>query len=266
MTFVIRINWNSRLVESFCLDLSVPTVISLRPFFATMKLLTRFLILLIISTTLLAVHGETSPDKEEDCELWAGSGECDSNPDYMLLHCATSCAKMATSDAAALEGIESIYQLKANDLQGKEVDFSQFKDRVLIITNVASFCGYTHTHYTQLVELDKNFKKENLDVEILAFPCNQFGKQEPGGPSEIGDFCNKHGVEFKVMEKIDVNGPDAHIVYKWLKSQSETKHIKWNFATYFVVSIDGTVEAHHGIEPKKLHHIVNNILNPHLEL
>jgi glutathione peroxidase-family protein len=89
-------------------------------------------------------------------------------------------------------------------------------------------------------------------INLLAFPCNQFGEQEPGSNQEIEDFAKGYGVDFTLMDKIDVNGPNTSIVYKWIKAQASVGHITWNFATYFVVSPEGVVTAHSGVEPMEL--------------
>lgn len=91
-----------------------------------------------------------------------------------------------------------------------------------------------------------------LLLSLYVQPCNQFGKQEPGTAEEIKQFAASKGVQFRMMEKIDVNGPDAHIVYKYLKHVTGTKAIGWNFATYFIVDPVGNVEAHHDVEPMML--------------
>lgn len=90
-------------------------------------------------------------------------------------------------------------------------------------------------------------------VEILAFPCNQFGAQEPDDPSDIKEFAMHKGVEFRMMDKVDVNGPNASIVYRYLKYKSGgPKTIEWNFATYFVVAPDGRISSHSDVEPMDL--------------
>ena len=98
---------------------------------------------------------------------------------------------------------------------------------VTIIVNVASYCGYTESHYRGLVDLWSKVKDET--VEILAFPCNQFGAQEPESDSSILQFAKNKGVEFTMMSKIDVNGPNSSLVYKYLKKEAGPATIKWNF-------------------------------------
>ena len=125
---------------------------------------------------------------------------------------------------------------------GKPFDFAAMKDKVVVITNVASACGYTDKNYKALVELYNAEKDKGLVV--LAFPCNQFGAQEPGSADDIAAFCsNKYKVNFPVMEKVNVNGAQTHPVYKYLKEASgNTDDIRWNFATKFIVAKDGKVE------------------------
>ena len=89
-------------------------------------------------------------------------------------------------------------------------------------------------------------------VEILAFPCNQFGQQEPEECPVIKRFAAKKGVDFTMMNKIDVNGPSASPVYKYLKNNAGPKRITWNFATYFIIGPDGTVQSFSGVEPMDL--------------
>ena len=136
----------------------------------------------------------------------------------------------------------SIYDFTAKSLQGKDVPLSDFKDKVLLIVNTASKCGFT----PQYAGLESLYEKLNAKgLAILGFPCNQFGQQEPGGPEEIGAFCQmNYGVSFPVFDKIDVNGPKAHPLYQYLKDEQPgvlgTKNIKWNF-TKFLVDRDGKV-------------------------
>lgn len=183
----------------------------------------------------------------------------------MLANCGTSCAKVEETAAARdaeIAAIGSFFDLSANDLEGNPVKFEQFRGQVTILTNVASYCGYTESHYTQLVELWSQLKNEN--VNILAFPCNQFGQQEPGTAEEIKAFAASKGVKFTMMEKIDVNGPGAALVYKYLKRRTGVDFITWNFATYFVVAPDGSVTQHSGVEPLELKDLALSLLKDEL--
>jgi glutathione peroxidase len=172
----------------------------------------------------------------------------------MRANCAASCEaveKQALADAKAVEAIGSFFDLVADDIHGNSVHFSQFKDQVTIVVNVASKCGYTDDHYKQLVQLWSQVKSTGK-VNILAFPCNQFGAQEPESNDKIFDFALGYGVGFQMMSKINVNGANASIVYKYLKKMAGPSSIGWNFATYYVVAPDGTIQSHSGVEPLEL--------------
>eukprot|EP00934_Nitzschia_sp_Nitz4_P005772 Nitzschia sp. Nitz4//scaffold28_size193895//183269//184461//NITZ4_001692-RA/size193895-augustus-gene-0.317-mRNA-1//-1//CDS//3329546063//5762//frame0 len=207
-------------------------------------------------------------DTHENCRFWAESGECDKNPDYMWQQCAVSCERVQQqqlADAKELQGITSFFDLGANDIHGSYVDFAQFKGEVTILVNVASYCGYTDPHYKQLVQLWKGVQQQTQKIHILAFPCNQFGAQEPESNQDIWRFAtHTYGVDFQMMEKIDVNGPYASPVYKYLKKVAGPSHIGWNFATYYVVAPDGTITSHSGVEPLELHDMAIGLLGDEL--
>ena len=135
----------------------------------------------------------------------------------------------------------TIYEFNAKDLNGNVVDFAQFKDKVLLIVNTASKCGFT-PQFEGLEKLYQSYKDQGLVV--IGFPCNQFGSQDPGSNEEIGEFCQKnYGVSFLMMQKIEVNGDNEHPLYTWLKKQEGgflTDGIKWNF-TKFLVNRRGEV-------------------------
>ena len=131
----------------------------------------------------------------------------------------------------------SLYDFKMNSLDGKEIDFSQYKGKTLLIVNVASKCGYT-PQYTDLQKLHELYGNK---VTILGFPANNFGQQEPGTSAEISDFCKKnYGVTFQMFEKISVKGEDQHPLYAWLKEKTGQEPT-WNFCKY-LVKPDGTVK------------------------
>jgi glutathione peroxidase len=136
----------------------------------------------------------------------------------------------------------SIYDFSANSLGGKQADLAATRGKVLLIVNTASKCGFT----PQFDGLEKVYEKyRDQGFEVLGFPCNQFGAQEPGSSGDIAQFCTKnYGVTFPMFEKVDVNGEGAHPLYKWLKAEAPgvlgTKDIKWNF-TKFLVGRDGKV-------------------------
>ena len=169
---------------------------------------------------------------------------------------------------------ESIYDFKAIASNGKEVDFSQFKGKVLLIVNTASKCGFTpqfdalEALYEKYRDLDDDCcgsnESENRGLVCIGFPCNQFAEQDPGSDSEIQEFCRvNYGVTFPIMKKIDVNGANEHPLFTYLKSQVPTEEYKglkakathtmlktlsksakkegdilWNF-TKFLISRDG---------------------------
>ena len=135
-----------------------------------------------------------------------------------------------------------IYDFKVDSLSGAPVDLSQYRGKVLLIVNTASKCGFT-PQYKGLETIYEQFKDKG--VEVLGFPCNQFGRQEPGTAAEIGAFCEKnYGVTFPIFAKIDVNGDATHPLFDHLKSKASgilgTESIKWNF-TKFLVKKDGSV-------------------------
>lgn len=135
--------------------------------------------------------------------------------------------------------MESIYNFKAKTLQGNEIDFSDFKNKTLLIVNTASKCGFT-PQYEGLEKLYQQYKDQ--DFVVLAFPCNQFNNQEPGDSSSIENNCLiNYGVSFPVFEKVDVNGKNAHPLFTFLKVKLPgfiTNSIKWNF-TKFLIDAEG---------------------------
>lgn len=158
--------------------------------------------------------------------------------------------------------MSTIYDYKATASNGKEIDFADFKGKVLMIINTASKCGFT-PQFDGLEELNEKYCERGL--VMLGFPCNQFANQDPGTDSEITEFCRvNYGVTFQMMKKIDVNGKEEHPLYTYLKEQAPKEEvkglkakaatalfskmsksvekdsdIKWNF-TKFLVSRDGT--------------------------
>ena len=134
-----------------------------------------------------------------------------------------------------------IYDFKVNDNLGKKISLENYKGKTLIIVNTASKCGLT-SQFEDLEFLYKKYKNENF--EILGFPCNQFAKQELNSNNEIQEFCQlNYGVTFKVFDKINVNGKNAHPLYKYLKKEKSGifgGSIKWNF-TKFLIDKNGNV-------------------------
>jgi len=138
----------------------------------------------------------------------------------------------------------SIYDFSARDIDGTERSLAEFRGKALLVVNVASKCGFT-PQYEGLEALHKEWQTRGF--EVLGFPCDQFGHQEPGDEAEIRNFCSlNYGVTFPMFAKIDVNGDNAHPVYRWLKSEKKgllgTEGIKWNF-TKFLIDREGHVVA-----------------------
>jgi glutathione peroxidase len=136
----------------------------------------------------------------------------------------------------------SLYEFTARELGREPVSLERYRDKVLLIVNTASECGFT-PQYAGLQRLHDRYAARGF--EVLGFPCNQFGKQEPGDAAQIGSFCEKqYGVAFPMFEKIDVKGPNAHPLYRYLTRQAPgvlgTRWIKWNF-TKFLVDRSGRV-------------------------
>lgn len=136
----------------------------------------------------------------------------------------------------------SLYDFSARDIDGKERSLAEFRGKALLVVNVASKCGFT-PQYEGLEALHKEWHAKGF--EVLGFPCDQFGHQEPGDEKEIRDFCSlTYGVTFPMFAKIDVNGENAHPLYRWLKSEKKgllgTEGIKWNF-TKFLIDREGHV-------------------------
>jgi glutathione peroxidase len=136
----------------------------------------------------------------------------------------------------------SVHDFEARRIDGEPVSLSEFKGRVLLIVNTASRCGFT-PQFAGLEALHRTYAPRGFAV--LGFPSNQFGRQDPGSNAEIGAFCRRHyGVSFPMMEKIEVNGPNAAPLYRWLTRQAPgllgSQSIKWNF-TKFLIGRDGRV-------------------------
>ncbi|XP_023024475.2 uncharacterized protein [Leptinotarsa decemlineata] len=166
----------------------------------------------------------------------------------------SSCTS-AMANPIDFKNAKSIYEFTANDIKGEPVSLEKYKGHVCIIVNVASQCGYTKNNYAELIELYDKYS-ESKGLRILAFPCNQFAGQEPGSNEEICQFMQKTNVNFDTFEKINVNGNDAHPLWKYLKHvQGGTlgNFIKWNF-TKFIIDKNGVPVERHGpsTNPKDL--------------
>ncbi|WP_445660811.1 glutathione peroxidase [Acinetobacter sp. F16] len=135
----------------------------------------------------------------------------------------------------------NIYQFEAELLDGKNKSFADYEGKVLLIVNTASKCGFT-PQFAGLEKLYEKYKDQGL--EVLGFPCNQFGGQDPGSNDQIGAYCQKnYGVTFPMFSKVDVKGSEAHILFRYLTNNSKGilgNGIKWNF-TKFLIGKDGKV-------------------------
>ena len=139
-----------------------------------------------------------------------------------------------------------LYQFSARTLGGETIGLDCYRDKVLLIVNTASECGFT-PQYAGLQKLHEHYAARGF--EVLGFPCNQFGKQEPGDAAQIGGFCEKnYGVTFPLFEKIDVKGANAHPLYRYLTSVAPgllgLEAIKWNFTKFLVDRNGGVVKRY----------------------
>lgn len=157
----------------------------------------------------------------------------------------------------------TLYDFAPSALSGLPTPLSQFRDKVLLIVNTASKCGFTG-QYAGLEALHRRFGPQGF--EVLGFPCNQFGAQEPGDAAEIASFCSlTYDVDFPMFAKIDVNGPGADPLYAWLKKQKPgllgTSGIKWNF-TKFLIDRSGAVVDRFGpqVTPEQLERPIEGLL------
>ncbi|MBS0249300.1 MAG: glutathione peroxidase [Proteobacteria bacterium] len=130
----------------------------------------------------------------------------------------------------------TLYDFTARDFEGRDVALERFRGQVLLVVNTASQCGFTK-QYAGLEKLYDDFGDRGFSV--LGFPCNQFGGQEPGDAAEIASFCTlNYGVRFPMFAKIDVNGADAHPLYRWLEGEAKgllgSEAIKWNFTKFLI--------------------------------
>ncbi|MBQ2906398.1 MAG: glutathione peroxidase [Bacteroidales bacterium] len=156
----------------------------------------------------------------------------------------------------------TIYDFKALTTNGKELDFDQFRGKVLLIVNTASKCGFT-PQFAGLEELNQRYKDKGLVV--IGFPCNQFASQDPGSDEEISNFCQiNYGVTFQMMKKIDVNGKNADPIFQFLKDRSKnifSDDIKWNF-TKFLVASDGVTVRRYAptVKPNRMRKDIEEML------
>ena len=151
---------------------------------------------------------------------------------------------------STISNSQNFHSLKINTINGEEFNFDQFKGKYVLVTNGASYCGYT-SQYSDLQKLYEDY--DNLVV--LATPCNQFGRQEPGSADEIKTFCeSKYKTTFPITEKIDVKGENQHVVYEWLTkkkfNQKDDYKVSWNF-NKFLIDPTGKLISHFksGVNP-----------------
>lgn len=156
-----------------------------------------------------------------------------------------------------------IYDFSLHDLDGGELALEEMRGRVLLLVNTASGCGFT-PQYAGLQALHERYKGQGFSV--IAFPCNQFRGQEPGSAAEIAAFCaTRYGVTFPVTEKIVVNGPHAHPLFRLLKSSAPgvlgSESVKWNF-TKFLIDREGHVAARFAptTKPESLAPVIEDLL------
>lgn len=189
------------------------------------------------------------PDSTTECEVHLSPHPDRSTMGLPMKSLTTFLMMLAIITTSSAFAADSVHEFKMQSLKGKEIDFAAYKGKVLLIVNTASQCGLT-PQYEQLQAMHEQY--ENKGLIILGFPCNQFGKQEPGTAKEISSFCtDNYGVEFVMFSKINVNGDGQAELYSYLKKQAplpdkpnanaETKdNIRWNFEK-FVVGKDGKV-------------------------
>jgi glutathione peroxidase-family protein len=157
----------------------------------------------------------------------------------------------------------SIYDFSVTTIEGQSINLSTYKDKVLLIVNTASQCGFT-PQYQGLQALYEKYASQGL--VILGFPCNQFGQQEPGSASEIQSFCKtRFGVTFPLFQKVDVNGKDAHPLFQYLTKAAPglfgTETIKWNFTKFLVDRNGKVVERYASLaKPEDLRKAIQKLL------
>ena len=160
----------------------------------------------------------------------------------------------------------SIYDFSVTSLEGEKISLDRYKNKVMLIVNVASHCGFT-PQYSILQSLYEKYKDEGFI--ILAFPCNQFLHQEPGTPEEIKQFCKLHyHISFPLFEKIKVNGKDTHPLFKYLKAQKKgwfwTEAIKWNFTKFLIDRKGKVIKRYATAQIKRIEQDLEKILRaPH---
>lgn len=173
---------------------------------------------------------------------------------------------VAKSAMAAATGVQSMYEFTGiKDIKGQLFDMGQLRGKVTLVMNVASQCGYTNTGYTTATTLYNKYKEQGFMV--IGFPCNQFGGQEPGTADQIHEFaCTRYKAEFPLMEKVEVNGKNAHPLWEFLKTKKPgifgTTGIKWNFTMFLVDRNGQPVERYApGAKPGDIEPLLTQLLN-----
>jgi glutathione peroxidase len=154
---------------------------------------------------------------------------------FIFVGALSACVNVVSSPNNMPAPTASIYDFKLQSIEGKTIDFSSFKGKKLLIVNTASECGYT-PQYAGLQELHAKYGDK---IQVIGFPCNDFGGQEPGANSEIQSFCSKnYGVTFQMMEKVSVKGENTAPIYKWLTDPAlngwNSEKPNWNFCKYLI--------------------------------
>ncbi len=154
----------------------------------------------------------------------------------------------------------SFYQIKINNLQGKELNLSEFEGKKILFVNVASKCGFT-PQYKELQELQDEYHN---DLVVIGVPCNQFGGQEPGNSDEIQEFCSiNYGVSFPITEKIKVKGSEKHPLYTYLTDKKlngkKNSSVKWNFQKYLVDENGNLIDYWYSITKPKSKKITKHL-------
>jgi glutathione peroxidase len=166
----------------------------------------------------------------------------DYGPFLRRVHLDGQARAVAAARGVRFARMSELYDFSAKTLDGRTIAFDAYRGKVVLVVNTASECGFT-PQYAGLEAINRKYRAKGL--EVLGFPCNQFGAQEPGDAGQIGAFCEKnYGVSFQMFDKIKVNGPEAHPLYQWLRHAAPgmlgTEAIKWNF-TKFLLGRDGRV-------------------------
>ncbi|KAK4797150.1 hypothetical protein SAY86_029476 [Trapa natans] len=161
------------------------------------------------------------------------------------------------------QSIKCVHDFTVKDAKGNDINLGQYKGKVLLIVNVASQCGYSDINYSEMAQLYEKYREQGF--EILAFPCNQFGAQEPGTDEEIQDLaCNRFQAEYPVFAKVNVNGDKQAPLYKSLKSSKSRlfrDSIKWNFTKFLIDKEGNVVERYsHSTNPLSIEDKIKELL------